>query len=171
MVRQDAPYGLIGSVMKTFQEMAASRREWISDVLMPWCRQASFKDLREAEHDWINIAGRVDPAMTLWTWAWSRFPCLVHERLPGVNETLEVRIKLSNGETIVGYPDNRESSRGELVLTVEGADGGSAQSGPHNIDHFVSAELTNPEQISSLTDLPDRPVTTINPEAPPEHRV
>ena len=157
--------------MKTFQEMAASRREWISDVLIPWSRQATFKDLREAEHDWINIAGRVDPALTLWTWAWSRFPCLVHERLPGVNETLEVRIQLASGESIVGYPDNRESSRGELVLTVAGEDGHSKQSGPHNIDQVVAVELTNPEQLSSLADLPDRPVTTLNPEAPPEHRV
>jgi hypothetical protein len=156
--------------MQSFLEMAASRREWISDVLIPWCRQASFRDLREAEHDWINIAGRVDPAMTLWTWAWSRFPCLVHERLPGVNETLEVRIELASGEQIVGYPDNRESSRGELVLIVAGKDGGSAQSGPYNIDQVVAAELTSPEQDSSLADLPDRPVTTLNPEAPTEHR-
>lgn len=157
--------------MKSFQEMAASRRDWITDVLMPWCRQASFKDLREAEHDWINIAGRVDPAMTLWTWAWSRFPCLVHERLPGVNETLEVRITLAGGETIVGYPDNRESSRGELVLTVEGADGRSEQRGPYNIDQVVAAELTNPEQLGSLADLPDRPITTFNPEDPTSGRV
>jgi hypothetical protein len=157
--------------MQSFQEMAASRREWISEVLIPWCRQASFKDLREAEHDWINIAGRVDPAMTLWTWAWSRFPCLVHERLPGVNETLEVRIKLTNGETIVGYPDNRESSRGELVVTVSAEDGSIQQSGPYNIDQVVAAELTSPEQIATLADFPDRPVTTLNPESPTEYRV
>lgn len=158
--------------MQSFQEMAASRREWISDVLIPWCKQATFKDLREAEHDWINIAGRVDPAMTLWTWAWSRFPCLVHERLPGVNETLEVRITLTNGETIVGYPDNRQSSRGELVLIVAEGDGSSGQSGRHNLDEVVSAELTNPEQAATLADLPDhRPVTTLNPETPTEQRI
>ena len=158
--------------MQSFQEMAASRREWISGVLIPWCRQANFRDLREAEHDWINIAGRVDSAMTLWTWAWSRFPCLVHERLPGVNETLEVHIRISSGETIVGYPDNRESARGELVLIVAGEDGSSVQSGPHNLDDVISAELTNPEQAATLTDLPDhRPVTTLNPEAPTEHRI
>lgn len=158
--------------MHSFQEMAASRREWISDVLIPWCKQATFKDLREAEHDWINIAGQVDPAMTLWTWGWSRFPCLVHERLPGVNETLEVSITLTNGETIVGYPDNRQSSRGELVLIVAEGDGSSGQSGPHNLDEVASAELTNPEQAATLADLPDhRPVTTLNPETPTEQRI
>ena len=158
--------------MQSFQEMATSRREWIADVLIPWCKQATFTDLREAEHDWTNIAGRVDPAMTLWTWAWSRFPCLVHERLPGVNETLEVRVQLASGETIVGYPDNRESSRGELVLIVAGEGGSSEQSGPHNLDQVVDAELTNPGQVATLADLPDhRPVTTLNPEAPTEHRV
>lgn len=158
--------------MQSFQEMAASRREWISDVLIPWCKQATFKDLREAEHDWINIAGRVDPAMTLWTWAWSRFPCLVHERLPGVNETLEVRIELASGESIVGYPDNRKSERGELVLIMAGEDGRSAQSGPYNLDDVISAELTSPEQAAALTDLPDhRPVTTLNPETPTEQRI
>lgn len=156
--------------MQTFQEMTASRREWISDVLMPWCKQASFKDLREAEHDWINIAGRVDPAMTLWTWAWSRFPCLIHERLPGVNETLEVRIKLASGEIITGYPDNRESSRGLLVLTVSGEDN-ITQAGPFNIDEIISAELTAPEPPASDTDLPGRPVTTLPPETPVDQRI
>ncbi len=63
--------------VETFEQLAASRRQWINDVLMPWGRQASLRDLREAEHDWMNIAGRVDPAMTLYTWAWSRFPAAV----------------------------------------------------------------------------------------------
>ena len=158
--------------MQSFQEMAASRREWISDVLIPWSRQASFKDLREAEHDWINIAGRVDPEATLWTWAWSRFPCLVHERLPGVNETLEVRVQLASGETLVGYPDNRESSRGQLVLTVTGEDGSFEQRGPYNIDEVASAELSNPDQAPPPVDMPaDCPVTTLSPETPTEHRV
>ncbi|MDA1163242.1 MAG: hypothetical protein O3B13_09085 [Planctomycetota bacterium] len=157
--------------MQTFQEMAASRREWIADVLIPWSRQASFGDLREAEHDWINIAGRVDPAATLWTWAWSRFPCLVHERLPGVNETLEVRIVLTSGKTIVGYPDNRESARGQLILTVAAADGGFEQSGPHNIDAVVSAELSHPDQTAEREDIPDRPVTTLPPNIPDDQRV
>lgn len=157
--------------MKSFQEMAASRREWISDVLMPWCRQASFQDLREAEHDWINIAGRVDPAVTLWTWAWSRFPVLTHERLPGVNETLEVRIKLTSGETVIGYPDNRETSRGQLVLTVSGEDNSITQAGPYSIDDIVSAELTVPEQPAGNTDIPNRSITTLPPETPVDHRI
>lgn len=157
--------------MQTFQEMAASRREWISDVLMPWCRQASFKDLQEAEHDWINIAGRVDPAMTLWTWAWSRFPGLVHERLPGVNETLEVRITLASGETITGYPDNRESSRGQLVLTVASEDTSITQAGPFNIDDIVSVELTASEQSPGSPEIPNRPVTTLPPETPVDQRI
>ena len=161
--------------MQSFQEMAASRRKWISDVLMPWCRQANFKDLREAEHDWINIAGRVDPAATLWTWAWSRYPALVHERLPGVNETLEVRVQLASGKTVTGYPDNRESARGQLVLTQASDDGSFEQLGPFNIDEIVAVELTAPDQSGSPetmpNDYPDRPITTLPPDTPHDRTV
>src|SRR5687767_6788549 len=80
--------------MKTFAELAASRREWIDAVLRPWCVQASRRDLVLAEMDWGDIAGRVDAEATLWTWAWGRFPELVHEGLSGVSETREVRVQL-----------------------------------------------------------------------------
>ena len=114
--------------MKTFQEMAASRREWIADVLIPWCKQATFKDLREAEHDWINIAGRVDPAMTLWTWAWSRFPDLVCEDLPGVNETAQVVVVTKDGQTLTGFPDGRDCPHEQsCACTVRHCPAASAQ--------------------------------------------
>ncbi|MCA9051772.1 MAG: hypothetical protein KDA89_23705, partial [Planctomycetaceae bacterium] len=51
----------------SFAALAASRREWIDSVLRPWCRQANLKDLRQAESEWTDIAGRVDVAATLWT--------------------------------------------------------------------------------------------------------
>ena len=102
--------------MQTFAELAASRRDWIEQVLRPWCAQAPWKELRQAEQEWGDIAGRADPAATLWTWAWGRFPALVHEELPGVNETHEVGVTLRDGSTLVGFPDNRRSVSGRLVL-------------------------------------------------------
>lgn len=154
-----------------FKVLADSRRKWISEVLIPWCRQASLAELREAEFDWINIAGRVDPAATLWTWAWSRFPCLVHEKFPGVNETLKIRVTLTDGQSFSGYPDSRESTRGQLVLTHVSADGATDQLGPFSIDEVTTAELSDPVNESLLQDLPDRPVTTLPPETPTDQRV
>jgi hypothetical protein len=102
--------------VNTFDVLVASRREWIDSVLKPWCRRAPLADLKRAELEWENLAGRIDPQATLWTWAWSRFPSLVHEELPGVDETHEVRVTLRNGETRIGYPDNRQTEGGKLVL-------------------------------------------------------
>lgn len=127
--------------MKTFQELVAARRDWIDNVLKPWCRQASRTDLRKAEAEWDDIAGRVAPEATLWTWAWSRFPALVHENMAGLNETHEVTVALKDGRTVAGYPDNRQSEQGQLVLMGRGDQGGSAavkDSGPHSIDDVVS---------------------------------
>jgi hypothetical protein len=102
--------------VNTFKRLVASRREWIDSVLKPWCRRALLADLKRAELEWENLAGRIDPQATLWTWAWSRFPSLVHEELPGVDETYEVCVTLKNGETRIGYPDNRQTEGGRLVL-------------------------------------------------------
>lgn len=107
--------------MTTFDELTASRRAWIHDVLMPWCRTARRADLLKAEQEWNDIAGRVAPERTLWLWAWSRFPCLFTEGLGGLEESWPVRVTLRDGRTFEGYPDNRNSARGELqVLTKEG---------------------------------------------------
>lgn len=107
--------------MSDFDELASSRRAWIDDVLTPWCRSAPRAELVKAEAEWPNLAGQVDPEQTLWTWAWSRFPELVHDGLSGVNETCEVEIVLNDGRSLTGFPDNRESRQGRLVLLV--ADG------------------------------------------------
>lgn len=102
--------------MTLFDELAASRRDWINGVLIPWCKRATRKDLLKAEQDWADIAGKVAPERTLWLWAWSRFPCLYVEGLGGLEETFQVRVTLHDGRTIEGYPDGRGSTRGELVI-------------------------------------------------------
>ena len=125
--------------MATFDELVASRKLWIEQTLKPWCQQAAHKDLKAAQQEWGDIAGRVDAEPTLWTWAWSRFPTLVHEGMSGVNETSAVRIHLKTGATHEGYPDARKSKLGQLVLLSTGADG-LEELGPFSIDDVESAE-------------------------------
>ncbi|QDT66527.1 hypothetical protein [Calycomorphotria hydatis] len=117
----------------TFDELVTSRKAWIDEVLQPWCKNATRKELLQAEGDWQNIAGRVDPAGTLWTWAWSRFPVLVHDELPGLQETHAVRVSLNDGTTAIGFPDARETERGLLVLIPVDVSDGSLL-GPFSID-------------------------------------
>jgi hypothetical protein len=125
-----------------FADLIASRRDWIERVLKPWCRVAKLADLKRAELEWDDIAGKVDPKATLWTWAWSRFPDVVHEGLVGVDETHAVRVTLENGETRSGYPDNRKTEGGRLCLvSVEPTGpGGSAEIGPISIDDIARIE-------------------------------
>jgi hypothetical protein len=105
--------------MFTFSELVASRREWIDDILKPWCRQATRKDLLLAETEWQDLAGRAAPGTTLWLWAWSRFPDLCSEGLQTLDETRPVVVTCRDGRTIRGYPDARQSQRGQLVLVAE----------------------------------------------------
>jgi hypothetical protein len=128
-----------------FDELVARRREWIEQVLKPWCRSASLADLKRAELEWADLAGRIDPRSTLWMWAWSRFPALVHERLPGVDETHEVRVTLKNGAAHVGYPDNRKTEGGQLILllTSDDANRRLTESGPLSIDEIAQVERLN----------------------------
>jgi len=156
--------------MLTFEELAASRRQWISEVLQQWCRTAPLKDLREAEHDWINLAGRVDPQATLWTWAWSRFPVLIHDGMSGLNETLEVRVQLKSGDIVQGYPDNRASHRGRLVLLCR-TDSGLEDSEPVTIDDVAGVTLCDPDAAIIHANAPDRPATTLSPLTPDDERV
>jgi len=130
--------------MSEFDELAASRRAWIAEVLQPWCTQAPLVALRKAEQDWADIAGQVDSQATLWTWAWSRFPALVHEGLSGVDETHEVVVTLADGTTVRGYPDGDRSLRGELVLLSSSGDtsNGSTEQGPYSIDAIVDVRRT-----------------------------
>ena len=124
----------------TFDALVASRRAWIEHVLKPWCRRTTLADLKRAELEWADIAGRIDAKATLWQWAWSRFPDLVHEGLPGVNETYEVRVTLKNEQTCAGYPDSRQSTAGRLVLISGAADaaGRRTQIGPLSIDDIAT---------------------------------
>jgi hypothetical protein len=131
--------------MSDFDELVASRKEWIDNVLRPWCVKASLRDLKKADAEWADIAGRVDVEATLWTWAWSRFDDLVHEGLSGVSETYEVQVTFRDGSRRVGFPDARKSKRGQLVLVCQdgGAErqaGATHESGPHSIDNVADVE-------------------------------
>jgi hypothetical protein len=125
--------------VSSFLDLIASRREWIEQVLKPWCRVAELKDLKRAELEWEDIAGKVDPKATLWTWAWSRFPHIVHEGLAGVDETHAVRLTLKGGQCHAGYPDNRKSEGGRLVLLSADpvGPGKHPEIGPISIDDIV----------------------------------
>jgi hypothetical protein len=121
----------------TFAELVASRKAWIANVLQPWCRAASRNELLLAEQEWTDIAGKVDPEFSLWRWAWSRFPELVHESL-GIEETSEVEVRLRDGTVIRGYPDSRQSRRGQLVLLSRDDEGGFRDAGPFTLDNVES---------------------------------
>lgn len=118
-----------------FNELAASRRAWIDDVLIPWCRTASRAELRKAEADWTNIAGNVAPEKTLWAFAWSRFDGLIHEQFGGLDESREWRVLLRDGATFSGYPDARRSLQGEMILITSDGD-----AGPFAIDNIAAVE-------------------------------
>jgi hypothetical protein len=126
------------SMPQNFETLAAFRREWIETVLRPWCQQATQIELRKSEQEWLDIAGRVDVKATLWTWAWERFPALVHPDLAGPNETNRVLVTLTDGATASGFPDNRQSVRGQLVLVDTANDGTTRSFGPFSIDTIAS---------------------------------
>lgn len=126
--------------MSTFEELVASRKSWLADVLQPWCRTAPLSALRLAEQDWMDIAGRVAPEKTLWPWAWSRFPDLVHEAL-GIEETGEVEVTLLDGRIVRGFPDARRSQSGQLVLWGQDSpDGDLNERGPFSIEQIASVK-------------------------------
>ena len=126
--------------MATFDELVASRKAWLSEVLQPWCRSASLISLRQAELEWIDIAGKVAPEKTLWPWAWSRFPDLVHESL-GIEETAEVEVTLHDGRTVRGFPDSRASQQGKLVLWgADETDDEPRELGPFSIEQIATVK-------------------------------
>jgi hypothetical protein len=127
---------------QTFDQLAAARRAWIDQVLRVWCQQASLKDLRKAELEWFDIAGRADANATLWTWAWERFPAIIHPDLPGVHETHLMEVTLHDGSMLSGYPDARQSLRGMLVLVGTSADGSMITHGAVSIDQIADVRLS-----------------------------
>lgn len=124
-------------IPQTFEELAAARRDWIEKILRRWCHQATMKELRKAEQEWFDIAGRADANATLWTWAWERFPAIVHPDLPGVHETHLVEVLLQDGSKLSGYPDSRQSLRGMLVLVGTDDDGAMVTHAAVSIDQIV----------------------------------
>lgn len=157
--------------MQTFDELADSRRAWINDILVTWCRQANRKELIKALMDWPNLAGQVAPKATLWVWAWSRFPALVHDGLPGLSETNEVRVLLKSGACLTGYPDSRESEQGQLVLLTQDAEGRLVHAEPISIDDIESVEFSHPEEVVAPSPLPDRPLTMMTDLHDPDVRI
>ena len=120
--------------MATFEELVAARKDWIESVLKPWCQQARRSELLKAELEWTDIAGKVAPEKTLWLWAWSRFPDLIHESL-GIEETSQVHVRTKAGREFIGYPDSRKSLQGKLVIWGgDTNDGVPRESEPCSID-------------------------------------
>lgn len=127
----------------TFEFLVESRKSWIQAVLRPWCQTAPLKELKKADQEWFDIAGKADPKATLWTWAWERFPAIVHPDLPGVHETYEITVTLRDGRSLTGFPDNRATQRGMLVLVGSDSDGRLTSLGPFCIDDVVSVVRTS----------------------------
>ena len=123
--------------IKTFEELVISRREWIDTVLIPWCRTASRRDLLLAEHEWTDLAGRPDPEITLWRWAWQRFLHLVHPVHHSLDETQCITVYCTDGRKIRGYPEARMSQAGLLFLVTEGGQ----TVGPINLDDIATVEI------------------------------
>ena len=140
----------------TFAALAAARRAWLTDVLRPWCRAADRSQLRLAEAAWRDLAGDVDPAGTLWAWAWERFPALCEPGLTPPAESRPVRVTLTDGRTVTGTPDARRSLRGELWLTTR-TPAGWADAGPFPLDEIAAISPAEPR--AGGTDPPPRPVT------------
>ena len=128
--------------MADFDELVASRKKWIAEVLQPWCRIATLAALKQAELEWLDIAGKVAAEKTLWPWAWSRFPELVHEAL-GIEETTEVEVSLQDGRTVRGYPDSRASQQGQLILW--GSD--TPDTEPRELGPFSIERITGVQRI------------------------
>lgn len=128
----------------TFSELVESRKNWIASVLVPWCHTAARKDLRLAELEWTDIAGKVAPEKTLWFWAWSRFPELVQSELQGIDETFPVRVILHDGSEAVGHPDARESTSGQLLLIGKSETGRLQHLGPYSLDDIALIQRIEP---------------------------
>jgi hypothetical protein len=126
--------------MQSFADLVTSRKAWLADVLAPWCARASVKDLKRAELEWVDIAGKVDPEKTLWFWAWSRFPDLVNSDLAAIDEARKVTVTLRAGRGFTGFPDSRQSKQGQLVLVARDVahPGRHEELGPFSIDEIAS---------------------------------
>jgi hypothetical protein len=129
--------------MQTFADLVASRKAWLAGVLAPWCAQAALKELKRAELEWVNIAGKVDPEKTLWYWAWSRYPDLVNADLVAIDEARQVIVTLRDGRSFTGFPDSRQSKEGQLVLVSRGPSGPRShdEHGPFSIDDVSAIVL------------------------------
>ena len=132
--------------MTTFAELVASRRAWIDHELRPWCAAAPVAQLKLAELEWLDIAGRVDAEATLWAWAWSRFPDLVNADLARIDESRLVTVVLKDGRQYTGYPDARQSRQGRLVLLCRSAADPRRHEdqGPFSLEDIAAVTKTTP---------------------------
>ena len=126
--------------MATFADLVDSRKAWIEQELKPWCQQAPVMQLRLAELEWLDIAGKVDAESTLWSWAWSRFPDLVNADMGKIDEAQQVTVTLKAGRSYTGYPDARASQKGNLVLLckTEVPDRRFIEQGPFALDEIAT---------------------------------
>jgi|GEM_PF-66266 len=132
------------SGLRSFSDLAESRKTWIHQTLRNWCQQANRNDLLLAEQEWTDIAGKADPVKTLWAWAWNRFPQLVHDDL-GIDESAEVEVTVRAGTSYRGYPDARNSAHGQLVLYLQDATGKWQESAPLSIDDVQAVQRIKPQ--------------------------
>lgn len=119
-----------------FDQLVASRTDWIESFLKPWCRTAPRLALLRAHQEWGDIAGKVDPDHTLWLWGWSRFPHLYVDGLSGLEESFPLCVVMQDGTETRGYPDARASRYGYLALVPVDADAPSPP--PLSIDDIAS---------------------------------
>lgn len=136
--------------MTTFLDLAASRRQWIEEVLRPWCMHARSAELHRAEQEWLDVAGRISPDFSLWMWAWSRYPGLVIADLWRIDEAVELQIELADGRAVTGFADTRQSHQDLLVVLVT-ADRSSITI---NLDDIRSLTVLRP-----IEPVPDRALT------------
>ncbi|HCP13560.1 MAG TPA: hypothetical protein DIT89_14605 [Planctomycetaceae bacterium] len=58
--------------------------------------------------------------------------------MPGLDETYELRVELRDGRQLTGYPDARQSQRGQLVLLGRASGGGLQQQPTVQLDDVAS---------------------------------
>ena len=130
-------------VPTTYAELVQSRRTWLSHELEGWCRRATVAELQLAEVEWPDLAGRINPDVTLWRWAWSRFPGLVHAEL-GLDESRLVSLQLKDGRCFVGYPNSRRSQKNLLTIYGQADEQQPWEDhGPFSLDEIHSLRIKN----------------------------
>lgn len=127
--------GLTGTAL---DDLIVARRQWIDEVLRPWCARATHAELKLAEFLWLDLAGRVPPEETLRVWAWERFAGFV-DPTEGLSEAREWTFQHRDGRTVTGFIDRRESGCGTLAICTRNPVTGRIETvGPWSVDEVVA---------------------------------